>query len=115
MKSYLKKLVIMLVGCALVGCENQGSSDNGGYERYVTVEVNAYTTWPIDVYIGDAFVGGLEPGRSTSFSKELYGNEKLRLRFVVFSPYGTYEKGLSFDADYDRYHVNVYDDHIERY
>jgi len=109
-----------------IGCDKERTSDgynttdtyhsgNGDYPQYVSVEINAYTSWAIDIYIGDAYVGNLEPGRSAIFSKSLYGGEKLRLRFVVYNPSGANEVSLAFDDDYSNYHVNVYNDRVEHF
>ena len=121
-------LGFLLVFCCLgiVGCEHERYSDgysttdtyhsgNNDYPRYVTVEVYAYTSWPIDVYIGDAYVGSLDPGQSQSYSKSLYDGERLRMKFVVYNPSGATEITTSFDDDYPDYHVNVYNNYAERF
>jgi len=120
-------LSIVLIGIGITGCERTRTSDgytttdtyynsNNDYPRYVTVEVYAYTTYTIDVYIGDAYVGNIEPGRYQNFSKDLYGGEKLRLRFMVHNPNGEIRYiPLTFDDDYSNYHVNVYNDRAEYY
>ncbi len=118
---------MLVAGClfGVMGCDKERSDTyynndsyyygNNDYPRYVSVDVNNYASWSIDIYIGDAYAGSLEPGRSTPFSKELYGGEKLRLRFVVYNPYGANAISLSFDDDYQNYHVNVYNDRVEKY
>lgn len=116
-------LLIFCLSLITVGCENSryndGYYDNyyyDDYPRYVTVEVNAYTSYVIEVYIGDAFVDSIEPGRYQSFSKSLYEGEELHLRFVVYNQNGEpHSIPLDFDNDYTNYHVNVYDDGAESY
>ena len=128
MRTFLRLGVIffltLLVMSLLFGCEHSRTSDgysttdyygNGSYPRYVSVDVYAYTSWPIDIYLGDAYVGRLNPSGRADFSKELYGGEKLRIRVIIYRPDGAYEKSMSFDDDYSNYHVNVYDGWIEKY
>lgn len=101
----------------VTGCEESRNSDyydsSSTYPRYVSVEVFAYTSWPVDVYIGDAYVGRLQPGNSNTFSKDLYPGEKLRLNFLVYNPGGTVQISMSFDDDYGNYHVDVYNTYVE--
>jgi hypothetical protein len=108
----------------LIGCEHErGYNEHNntdyygynGYPRYVSVDIYAYTSWPIDIYLGDAYIGHLNPGGRTDFSKELYNGERLRINVIIHRPDGAYEKSMSFDDDYSNYHVNVYDGWIERY
>ncbi len=116
-------LLVVALGCFVhSGCDNDrnaGYHENDGYyygntdyPRYISVEVNNYSSGIADVYIGDAYVGSLDSGRSTSFSKSLYGGEKLRLKFVIA---GSKEVYLNFDDDYQNYHVNLYNDHAEHF
>lgn len=119
--------LLVFCGLGIVGCEHERYSDgysttdtyssgNNDYPRYVTVDVYAYTSWPIDVYIGDAPVGTMMPGEHRTFSKELYDGEMLRMKFEVHNPSGQRTViYTSFDDDYSNYHVNVYNNFAERF
>ncbi len=113
---------LVLCSLGIVGCESERNYNNDTYSsnayeypRYISVDIFSYTSWLMDIYIGDAYVGSIAPGQTETFSKDLYHREKFRMKFVVYNPTKTTILLMSFDDDYSNYHVNVYDNFVEKF
>ncbi len=110
-------VVVVLLVC---GCEDNGRNDphqndygyNGYYNDQSTVTVyvrNDYWAY-IGVLVGNALVYQVPPGASQPVSRNLIGNEKLRISILFYDQYfnpTVRSEEISFNRDYDTYDLVV--------
>ncbi len=129
---FLQLLVIGLILCTS-GCEDS-NRDNyhhddyaDDYGRYVSVRIDNFTSYEVDILLGNAVIESLESGETYNYSARLFDEEKLIIRYLV-KRYDYYSNQASwytlpdsdhwqqreFDNRVREWHVKVYNDWVYR-
>lgn len=126
--STIRTLFVTAILCLFmsinIGCEDNSRSSGyyaTDYARvvYITIHNYAYgygsTYGFIDVYIGGAFWGTVSSGSSARIPLELFNDEEVPIRIVLYKVDGQALEWVDFFGnERPEYHINVYDDHVER-
>lgn len=99
-------LAVTVIGCN----ENMHHNNDYGYyneqSRMIAVEVCAYTTYTVDVYVGNNYSMSIVPNGCYTFYKDLCDDEIMVLRLSVR---GRQDEIWYFGNSQTRYYLEVYD------